>query len=193
MVKSRGGRLSLTSPGPASKQSDSVGPEYLRDMMKPQRPTEAEAAYRRTGSDSAPTAQRSRQDRYRSRSSSPVTASREVHEHSNSFTSPPSPSLTSLPPFPASPTVPSRHAREQSRSFFANLKASKSSVKIQPVDPTIRKVQHDTGQGDEGSKKLARTKSTPDLRGVAVNESVPDLPSLDSSSTNGTATILCYR
>lgn len=88
---------------------------------------------------------------------------------------PPSPNLTSLPPFPSSPKLSPRHMREQSRSFFSNLKASKSSNRVHYMEPTIRKVSEDAVEPDpeshQNSLYLLRknTGSTPDLSTSALS------------------------
>ena len=184
MVKSKSARLSLTLPGPPPAQADQVRPEQAKAAERPTMPANTGAADRNTASKPDSTRFNAERERYRSRSSSPATASPPANERPKSPASPSSPGLTSLPPFPTSPTVSSKHARDQSKSFFSNFMASKSSTKIQPVEPTIRKVQQDVGQGDDTVKKPMRTKSTPDLRGESVSEPVPDLPDLDANSAH---------
>ena len=184
MVKQKAARLSLTMPEPANSQTQTYSKDQEKENGESNAPVQAVRSDRDPRTKSRPTKRGQEREGRGSRSNSPSTKPLSATERPESPKSPSSPGFTSLPPFPASPTSSSKHGRDHSKSFFSNLKASKSSAKIQPAEPTIRKVQQDDVQADDSSRKPARTKSTPDLRGATAAEAVPDLPTLDMSSTH---------
>ena len=183
MVKQKSARLSLTMLEPTRSQSHPSSTDQRDQLEEPKHSAERTTSDHESRSKSRSAKRDQERGRRESRSSSPVITPLSATERPKSPKSPSSPGFTSLPPFPASPTTASKHGRDHSKSFFSNLKASKSSAKIQPIEPTIRKVQQDTSQTEDASRKPARTKSTPDLRGASVAEAVPDLPSLDVNSS----------
>ena len=91
---------------------------------------------------------------------------------------PPSPTITSLPPFPSSPKTPSKHTRDQSRSFFSNLKASKSSNRVHHMEPTIRQVPPgDTSPPQNTIYSIRKgSGSTPDLSKSTFEVDARELP-----------------
>ena len=181
MVKQKSARLSLTMPEATRSQSHSSSADQGMEVEEPNQSNEKMASDRDPRSKPRSAKHDQERGRHGNRSTSPITSPLSATERPKSPKSPSSPGFTSLPPFPASPTTPSKHGRDHSKSFFSNLKASKSSVKIQPIEPTIRKVHQDATE--DPTRKPARTKSTPDLRGASVAEAVPDLPSLDVNSS----------
>ena len=59
-----------------------------------------------------------------------------------------SPEITSLPPFPATSKTTHKHMRDPSKSFFSNLKASKSSNRVHHMEPSVRKVSDEVVRPD---------------------------------------------